>query len=174
MQGNQERARELLVDLLASDPDDVDTLRLLAWLDASAGDTARAHDWIDLALALDPDPDTRLYFVNLLLESGDALGGIALAERQVEEVEEAIMLARSSRFAAVAGIALCLASCATNPATGEKEFSLMSEGQEISLGRESDPQIKAEMGVYDDAELQKYVSDLGTRLARVSERPDLP
>ena len=65
-------------------------------------------------------------------------------------------------------------SCATNPVTGRREFTLMSEAQEIALGRESDPQIKAEMGVYNDPELQKYVSDLGLRLAKASERPDLP
>ena len=50
----------------------------------------------------------------------------------------------------------------------------MSEAQEIGIGRESDPQIKAEMGVYNDPELQKYVSDIGMRLARLSERPNLP
>jgi predicted Zn-dependent protease len=69
---------------------------------------------------------------------------------------------------------LFVVSCATNPATGRREFTLMSEAQEIGIGRESDPQIKAEMGVYDDPELQKYVSDLGLRLARLSERPNLP
>src|SRR5918993_5070565 len=67
-----------------------------------------------------------------------------------------------------------LASCATNPVTGRREFTLMSEAQEIAVGRESDPQIKAEMGVYNDPELQKYVSDIGMRLAKLSERPNLP
>jgi predicted Zn-dependent protease len=65
-------------------------------------------------------------------------------------------------------------ACATNPVTGRREFTLMSESQEIALGRDSDAQIKAEMGVYDDPELQKYVSGIGMRLARLSERPNLP
>jgi predicted Zn-dependent protease len=69
---------------------------------------------------------------------------------------------------------IAVISCATNPVTGRREFTLMSEAQEIALGRESDPQIKAEMGVYDDPALQKYVSDIGARLARLSERPNLP
>jgi predicted Zn-dependent protease len=64
--------------------------------------------------------------------------------------------------------------CATNPATGNREFSLMSEAQEIQLGQEMDAQVKREMGVYEDAELQRYVSDVGMRLARASERPNLP
>ena len=69
---------------------------------------------------------------------------------------------------------IAVISCATNPVTGRREFTLMSEAQEIALGRESDPQIKAEMGVYDDPALQKYVGDIGMRLAKLSERPNLP
>ena len=73
-----------------------------------------------------------------------------------------------------AALAATVVACATNPATGKKEFSLMSEAQEVQLGQEMDPQIKQEMGVYDDAELQRYVSDVGMRLAKSSERPNLP
>jgi len=50
----------------------------------------------------------------------------------------------------------------------------MSEAQEIQLGQEMDAQVKREMGVYEDAELQRYVADIGMRLARASERPNLP
>jgi predicted Zn-dependent protease len=67
-----------------------------------------------------------------------------------------------------------MAACATNPATGRREVTLMSEAQEISLGKESDAQIRQEMGLYDDPELQRYVSDIGQRLAKLSERPTLP
>ena len=67
-----------------------------------------------------------------------------------------------------------VAACATNPVTGEREFTLMSESQEIAMGRESDVQVRAEMGVYTDPELTKYVSDIGLRLAKLSERPNLP
>jgi predicted Zn-dependent protease len=67
-----------------------------------------------------------------------------------------------------------LAACATNPVTGRREFSLMSEAQEISLGQESDPQIKQEMGVYNDPDLQAYINTIGQRIAKVSERPQLP
>lgn len=73
-----------------------------------------------------------------------------------------------------AAIAATLAACATNPATGKREFSLMSEAQEVQLGKEMDVQVRREMGVYDDAELQRYVSQVGMRLARASERPNLP
>jgi predicted Zn-dependent protease len=61
-----------------------------------------------------------------------------------------------------------------NPATGEREFSLVSESQEIQMGREADPQISAQFGLVDDAGLQSYVDGIGKRLAEVSERPGLP
>ena len=79
----------------------------------------------------------------------------------------ALLLATLSGLVTVTG-------CATNPATGRREISLMSEAQEIALGRESDAQIREEMGVYDDPELQRYVSGIGLRLAKLSERPALP
>ena len=72
------------------------------------------------------------------------------------------------------GLLLLAASCAVNPATGRRELMLLSEQQEIALGRESDPAITAQFGLVDDPALQEYVSDLGSRLAAVSERPDLP
>jgi predicted Zn-dependent protease len=70
--------------------------------------------------------------------------------------------------------ALTLAACAINPATGERQFTLMSEAQEVQIGREADVEIRREMGVYEDAELQRYVNGIGQRLAKASERPELP
>jgi predicted Zn-dependent protease len=67
-----------------------------------------------------------------------------------------------------------LSACATNPVTGRREFSLMSEAQEIQIGQEQDAQIRKEMGVYAEGDLPKYVSDVGVRLSRLSERPALP
>jgi predicted Zn-dependent protease len=70
--------------------------------------------------------------------------------------------------------ATLLGSCATNPVTGERELSLMSEAQEIQLGQEMDVQVRREVGLYDDPDLQRYVQEVGLRLARTSERPNLP
>lgn len=64
--------------------------------------------------------------------------------------------------------------CAVNPATGSREFSLVSEAQEIQMGREADPQIVAQMGLYPDSAVQRYVRDIGLRMAARSERPGLP
>lgn len=68
---------------------------------------------------------------------------------------------------------LFLAGCATNPVTGKKQLSLMSEAQEIQLGAQSDPQIIAQFGVYEDAELKSFVNAKGQDMVKVSHRPDL-
>jgi predicted Zn-dependent protease len=80
----------------------------------------------------------------------------------------------STRVKLAIAILLVVAACAVNPATGRREFSLVSESEEIQMGREADPQITASIGLVDDPELQSYVSGLGMRLAEVSERPNLP
>ena len=66
------------------------------------------------------------------------------------------------------------AACATNPATGQHQFSLMSEDQELQIGQQQDVEVRRQMGVYADPATQQYVSDIGVRLARESERPNLP
>ncbi|HUF67575.1 MAG TPA: M48 family metalloprotease [Longimicrobiales bacterium] len=73
------------------------------------------------------------------------------------------------------GLLLGLAACSVNPATGERELSLVSESQEIQIGRDSDPAVTAQMGgVYPDSSLQRYVRGLGLELAAAGERPELP
>jgi predicted Zn-dependent protease len=78
------------------------------------------------------------------------------------------------RLAAAAVAAAVAVACATNPATGKREFSLMSEAQEIAMGQQSDPEIRKEMGVVSDPRLQQYVDGIARRLAASTERPGLP
>ena len=66
------------------------------------------------------------------------------------------------------------AACATNPVTGKRQMSLLSEAEELAIGQQQDAEIRREMGVYDDPALQRYVNDIGQQLARVSHRPNLP
>ena len=66
-----------------------------------------------------------------------------------------------------------VAACATNPVTGRREVSLMSEAQETAAGRDADGQVRQEMGIYDDPALVAYVQDIGRRLAAHSHRPTL-
>ena len=76
-------------------------------------------------------------------------------------------------LAALAAIVVS-GACSINPATGQRQFSLIGEQQEIAMGAEYDKSIEAELGLYPDEELQQYVQDLGGRLAAQSERPELP
>jgi len=78
------------------------------------------------------------------------------------------------RTALGGGMVLIVAACAVNPATGRREFMLVTESQEIQMGLDADPQITASYGLVDDPELQEYVMNLGLSLAEVSERPQLP
>jgi predicted Zn-dependent protease len=84
--------------------------------------------------------------------------------------EEAITM----RIAAALAAIIFVSACATNPVTGKRELSFMSEAQEISLGRELDAPVRQEMGLYPNEDLQRYVQDLGMQIARRSQRPNLP
>ena len=71
-------------------------------------------------------------------------------------------------------VSTALSTCATNPVTGKRELSFVSEGQEISMGRDYAGQVSQEMGVYPDSGVQSYVSALGREIAVTTERPKLP
>ncbi|MFQ5526311.1 MAG: M48 family metalloprotease [Thermoanaerobaculia bacterium] len=77
------------------------------------------------------------------------------------------------RLSAVA-VLLVAIGCAVNPATGERQLMLISEEQEIAMGKEAHGQILASMGVYQDDQTQAYVAAIGQQLAALSERPNLP
>lgn len=79
-----------------------------------------------------------------------------------------------SRESLVVVLLLALAGCVRNPATGEKQLSLISEQQEIELGQQARKEVLQTMPLVDDAGLQSYVSQVGMRLAKASERPNLP
>jgi len=82
--------------------------------------------------------------------------------------------AKAGHYVLALALATTVAACATNPATGKRQFSLMSEEQEIAAGQQNDVEVRREMGVYGDRAMEEYISDVGMRLARVSERPNLP
>jgi predicted Zn-dependent protease len=81
---------------------------------------------------------------------------------------------RTERIAALLLFTTFTAACARNPVTGQRELSLVSESQEIAMGKEASQQINASLGVTDNPALQSYVANLGKRLASASERPNLP
>jgi predicted Zn-dependent protease len=69
-----------------------------------------------------------------------------------------------------------LAACSVNPVTGKKEFTIMSAEQEVSQGEQLyDSYQQQQGGRYAvDPDLSYYVNQVGQKLARVSDRKDLP
>ncbi len=49
----------------------------------------------------------------------------------------------------------------------------MTEGQEIAMGKESDPEIMAFFGSYDDPRLQRFITEKGSAMTAVSHRSKL-
>jgi predicted Zn-dependent protease len=75
---------------------------------------------------------------------------------------------------AAALVALSTAACARNPATGAQELVLISQNEEIEMGREAAAQVGRNWSVVSVPELCGYVQRVGLSLARQSERPALP
>ena len=66
-----------------------------------------------------------------------------------------------------------LASCATNPVTGKQDFMMISEEEEINLGKKYHQEILKQYKLYENPKLQAYVSKLGEELAQKSHRDHL-
>ncbi len=84
------------------------------------------------------------------------------------------MTTRAAVRAAPLVVLAVVAACARNPVTGKRQLALVSEKQEIELGKESAQQVTESMGRYPNPKVQAYVEEIGKRLAAHSERPNLP
>ncbi|GBE02270.1 TPR repeat-containing protein YfgC precursor [bacterium BMS3Abin08] len=72
-------------------------------------------------------------------------------------------------------LVLSLISCAVNPVTGERELMLVSESQEIEIGREAAPSLNwAYGGEFHDPALKQYLEGIVRRIWQNAERPYLP
>lgn len=72
----------------------------------------------------------------------------------------------------ILSFAFCLLlGCATNPITGEEQLMLISEDQDIEIGKEYAPEVEKQLGgrIRDEA-LQNYVDTVGQRIVRISHR----
>jgi predicted Zn-dependent protease len=70
-------------------------------------------------------------------------------------------------------IAALLGACVTNPATGRREVILMSTEQEVRAGAQAAEQVAEEIGLVRNAELERYIEQLGARVAAYSPRKDV-
>ena len=80
---------------------------------------------------------------------------------------------RAASRVAVLGL-LLLAGCAINPVSGRRELSLVSEADEIAMGREGSAAVASSIGLLPDAATQAWVGSLGLTVASRTERPRLP
>ena len=64
-------------------------------------------------------------------------------------------------------------SCSINPVTGEQDFVMMTENQEIALGKKNHAQVLQQTPAYKDKDLQDYVQSIGESLSLNSHRPNL-
>lgn len=70
---------------------------------------------------------------------------------------------------------LALTGCAVNPVTGQKQFMMVSEQQEVAMDKQSSPyQFSADYGMVQDASLNQYLQNLGMAMGRASHRPNMP
>jgi predicted Zn-dependent protease len=67
------------------------------------------------------------------------------------------------------------AGCSINPATGQRQFNLVGREQEIALGVQATPQfVKDYGGEVPAPKVRQYIVQIGMKMAKLSERPDLP
>jgi len=68
---------------------------------------------------------------------------------------------------------LFFSGCATNPVSGKQDFVLMSEAQEINLGKQAHQQVMKQYRPYNDPALQSYVEGLVEEIGNKSHRSNL-
>lgn len=88
------------------------------------------------------------------------------------------MIRQISKILSVILIYLTLVQCAVNPVTGKQELMLVSESQEIDMGKEFYPSaLWGDLGgggEFRDEQLHSYLKDTVLRIHAVSHRPNLP
>ncbi len=84
-----------------------------------------------------------------------------------------VTLISVGRTAVLVFVALATVGCAVNPVTGQQQFVLMSEQQELAAGRQANQQVLKQYQIYPDQQLQLYINNVGQRLAEKSHRSNL-
>ncbi len=69
---------------------------------------------------------------------------------------------------------LSVTTCVRNPATGKRMLSLVSQNDEIALGKQSAEEVRGSIGLIQEPKVQDYVARVGLPMAKASERPELP
>jgi Zn-dependent protease with chaperone function len=106
-------------------------------------------------------------FVNLFFREQET------GRQQLFLPKEAVM--RKFHVFGCLGVLWLAVSAAAAPREIKPGFNLFSRDQDIQLGREAQQQVEKEVPVVHNApELENYISQLGMKLAKVSQAPDYP
>lgn len=85
-------------------------------------------------------------------------------------------LIQSKPFSTVMILAFCtlITACTTNPATGDRQFTaLLPASSEASIGAQEHKKIEAEFGKFMTGPIANYVSQVGQKVAKNTEREDV-
>ncbi len=75
----------------------------------------------------------------------------------------------------MSALGVILGGCAKNPVTGQNQFMLISEQQEIAMDKQVSPQqLSNDYGAVQDDALNSYVAGVGKALSDKSHRPNMP
>jgi predicted Zn-dependent protease len=84
---------------------------------------------------------------------------------------------RTGRALVASAVALTLvgggSGCVRNPVSGWPEVTLMTDAQEVELGRRGAERVRSEMGLVEAERLDAYVKSVGAKVARHSPRFDV-
>ncbi len=78
------------------------------------------------------------------------------------------------RLLCAAAACAVFAACVRNPATGNLQLNLISESQEIEMGKQAAQEVEQSIGLYKDPKIQSYVANLGQTLSQQTTRKNLP
>jgi len=77
------------------------------------------------------------------------------------------------RLLIMIGMVLVTVSCAVNPVSGRPDLMLVSNEDEIKLGRQTDTGVTEKYGLYADQQLTGHVDEMGQRMGKLSHRAEL-
>jgi len=79
------------------------------------------------------------------------------------------------KLGSLTALGIALGGCAKNPVTGDSQFMLVSEQEEIAMDKKASPlQLSADYGVTQETAMNEYVAGVGKSLSSKSHRPDMP
>jgi predicted Zn-dependent protease len=83
------------------------------------------------------------------------------------------MIMKRPLYITLSTIMIFALSCATTGPGGKKDFIIISDAQEVSLGQEFDKQVRADNTILADQEWQNYFDEVGQKIVNICDRPNL-